>query len=854
MSKAIKCIRLLIVILITISFRALAQENLHDYLPAGVSYNKNIPTPKSIIDHEVGEWHVTHDKLVYYFYNLAQASPRVSVEVYGKTYENRPLLNVTITSPKNHEKLEEIRTQHLKLADTNLSEELKTEEMPAVIRLGYSIHGNEASGSNAALLVAYYLTAAQGEKIDEVLENCIILIDPCLNPDGLQRFSTWVNEHKSMNLNADPNSREFDEPWPNGRTNHYWFDLNRDWLMAQHPESIGRLELFHRWLPNVQTDHHEMGSNATFFFQPGVPSRKYPKIPMENVRITERIASYHAKALDEQMRLYYSKENYDDYYIGKGSTYPDLHGGIGILFEQASSRGHLQETENGMLSLPFAIKNHFTTSLTTIEASLAMREDLLNYQREFYTKAAKIHEKEKIEALIIGTPDDATRTQLFSQVLLRHHIAIYEPKKDLKIHGKDFPKEKSIVIPLDQPQSMLIKAMFERQTDFQDSIFYDVSAWDFDLSFNLNSAWLDQANLKNILGNSISEFSLPEGKIEGDGTYAYAIDWNPYFAPGLVYALLKNGLILKVANKPFTSASGQYFERGTVILPMGIQIKDADEVRDILANNASKFHENIFAIESGQVVDGSDLGSRNFDIVKKPVIAMIVDNGVSASESGEVWHLFDQRYRMPVTMLSSETFDRINLKRYNVLLLPNGSYGPLNASSQEKIKNWVRDGGTLIAWKDALKFVNKLQLAEVKFKTAPKDTLAIISYADRENSRGAQVIGGAIFEMDIDRTHPLAYGYHQGTLPIFKQGTLILETTKKSHTYPFRYTQNPLMSGYVSDKNLQMIKGSPATIVATYGQGKVIGFTDNPNFRAIWYGTNKLLMNAIFFGNKISTR
>ncbi len=852
MSEPIKCQRLLIVILMVISFGTLAQRPQHDYLPADVSYDENIPTPESIIDYEVGEWHVTHDKLVYYFYNLAQASPRVSVETYGKTYENRPLLNVTITSPKNHEKLEQIRTQHLKLADAKHSDELDIKDMPVIIRLGYSIHGNEASGANASLLVGYYLAASQGTRIDEILDNCIIMIDPCLNPDGLQRFSTWVNEHRSTNLNADPNGREFDEPWPNGRTNHYWFDLNRDWLLAQHPESIGRLKLFHDWLPNVQTDHHEMGSDATFFFQPGVPSRKYPKIPMENVQLTERIASYHAKALDGQKRLYYSKENYDDYYIGKGSTYPDLHGGIGILFEQASARGHLRETDNGMLSFPFAIKNHFTTSLTTIEASLAIREDLLNYQREFYKKASKIHEKNK--ALIIGTRDDASRTQLLGEVLLRHHIAIYKPKKDLEIHGKVFPREKSIIIPLDQPQSMLVKAMFERQTKFQDSIFYDVSAWDFDLSFNLNSAWLDQGNFKNILGDSISQFSLPEGKIEGNGTYAYAIDWNPYFAPGLVYALLKNDLVLKVASKPFTSSSGKYFERGTIILPLGIQVKDAEEVRDILTKNASKFHENIFAIGSGQVIDGSDLGSRNFDIVRKPVMAMIVDQGVSSSESGEVWHLMDQRFSMPVTMLSSGTFDRINLKRYNVLILPNGSYGSLNAAAQEKIKTWVKDGGTLVAWKGALKFINKFQLAEVKFKSSPKDTLQIIPYADRDNARGAQVIGGAIFEMDIDRTHPLAYGYHQETLPIFKQGTLFLETTKKSNTYPFHYTSAPLMSGYVSDKNLQMIKGSPAAIVATYGQGKVIGFADNPNFRAIWYGTNKLLMNAIFFGDKISTR
>jgi len=830
------------------------QVELKDYLPEGVTYNENVPTPKSVIGHEIGEWHITHDKLVYYFYNLAEASSKVRVEKIGQTYEYRPLLNVIITSEANHKKLEQIRLEHLKLSDPTQSSNLEIEKMPVIIRLGYSVHGNEASGANSSLLVAYHLAAGQGAEIDEILENCIILMDPSLNPDGLQRFSTWVNEHKSKNLNSDSNSREFDESWPGGRTNHYWFDLNRDWFLAQHPESIGRLKLFHDWRPNVQTDHHEMGSNATFFFQPGIPSRKHPLIPSKNVELTEKIGNYHAKALDGYKRLYFTKEAFDDFYFGKGSTYPDIHGGIGILFEQASSRGHLRETKNGELSFPFAIKNQFITSLSTIDASFNLKNELLNYQKDFYENATKRNSKDAAKAIIIGTKSDAARTILLGQVLLKHQIDIYKPSRDIELNHTRFFADKSIVIPLNQAQNNLIKAIFERRTNFQDSLFYDVSAWNFDLSYNTNLAWIEDLSSLQIKGEKAINLELPEGEVIGDNAIAYAMDWNQYYAPGLVNALLKKGLKIKVATEPFITEGGQRFERGSILIPVGIQELGADIIREHLIKYASKYHIKVHALTSGLSSSGIDLGSSSFNDIPKPNVAMIVGNGASGYETGEVWHLLDQRYDMHVTMISSEVFDRIKLGKYNVLILPGGHYSSLNTTSQEKIKNWVKEGGTLIAWRDALRFVSKLQIADLKFKKTERDTISEIAYADRSKTRGAQVIGGAIFNMKIDNTHPLAYGYYQKELPVFKRGTLALKTAKNTASNPFNYTKSPLLSGYSSDENIKLFSGSPAVCVSTFGEGKVIAFTDNPNFRGFWYGTNRLFMNAVFFGDWISTR
>lgn len=397
-------------LLLLFSFQyLLAQETptLDYYLPKDVTYNKDIPTPEKILGYQVGQWHVTHDKLVEYMRALAEASDRITIETRGTTFETRPLILLTITSAKNHQNLDQIRKDHVALTDndnTNIS------QMPAVVYQGFSIHGNEPSGSNAALVAAYYLAAAQGPKIESLLNDVVILFDPSLNPDGLQRFAYWANTNRNMNLTADPNDREYSEVWPGGRTNHYWFDMNRDWLPVQLPESRARIETYHQWLPNILTDHHEMGTNSTFFFQPGVPERVHPLTPKKNQELTLDIAQYHIKALDNIGSLYYAQESFDDYYYGKGSTFPDINGGIGILFEQGSSRGHIQESDNGLLTFAFTIRNQFVTALSTLEAAQGLRTELLTYQRDFYKNVRTNNAKNKTKAYVFGDEKDAAKT------------------------------------------------------------------------------------------------------------------------------------------------------------------------------------------------------------------------------------------------------------------------------------------------------------------------------------------------------------------------------------------------------------------------------------------------------------
>ncbi|QHI35059.1 hypothetical protein IMCC3317_04050 [Kordia antarctica] len=824
------------------AFAMNAQETtaLSYYLPQEVTYNKTIPTPKSVLGHEVGKWHVTHDKLVMYMKALANSSDRITLEDRGKTFEDRPLLLLTITSPKNHQNIEAIRKNHVGLTEIS-GKNADVSNMPIVVYQGFSIHGNEASGSNASLLLAYYLASAEGTQIDNLLENTVILLDPSFNPDGLQRFAGWVNMHKSEHLITDSNDREFSEVWPAGRTNHYWFDMNRDWLPVQLPESRARIKSFHQWMPNILTDHHEMGSNSSFFFQPGIPSRTHPLTPQMNQDLTKEIATYHAKAFDKIGSLYYTEESFDDFYYGKGSTFPDINGSIGILFEQGSARGHVQETENGLITFPFAIRNQLTAALSTLEAARNMRVSILNYQRQFYTDARNEANSNSAKAIVFGDEKDAAKTYHFAEMLQRHNIAFHEVKNDFTQNGKKYKKGASFIIPTNQRQSRLIKAMFEKRTQFQDSLFYDVSAWTLPLAFNLQ--YEELSSISNA-GNKVTDLKAPNGIVNGSGNYAFVFEWNEYYSPKALAKIKAKGLRAKVAMKPFT-LEGVTYDYGTIMIPAQNQAMNAKEIKAFLTKVASESNLNITAVSSG-LTEGIDLGSNNFEAVKNIKVAMIVGGNVTSYDAGEIWHLFDQRYEIPLTKLDVDNFGRFDLSKYTHIILPN-TYS-LSSNATSKLKTWVKNGGTLIGYRNATRFLSDKKFISLDFKKTEIESKNV-SFEDKRNHNGAQVIGGAIFNTKIDRSHPINFGYLQDELPMFRNTTLFIKPNEKSYDNPIQYTNNPLLSGYISEENLEHLKNTVPFQTTRMGSGRVIVFTDNTNFRAFWYGTNKLLMNAIFFSN-----
>ena len=815
----------IIVLLFSISLNS--QTHLSYYFDNSEKFDQTIPKPSEVIGHEVGEWHVTHDKLVQYMYAIANSSDRIIIEETGKTYENRPLLILKVSSPDNLKNLEKIKENHIKI--TNGKKISEFTNMPAVVYQGFSVHGNEASASNAALLGIYYLAASNESETLEILNNTVILYDPCLNPDGLQRFANWVNSNKNLIPNPDNNDREFSEVWPGGRTNHYWFDLNRDWLPVQLPESKARIKTFTDWLPNIVTDHHEMGTNSTFFFQPGVPSRVNPLIPNFNQELTEKIAKYHSEHLDKIGSLYYSKENYDDFYFGKGSTYPDINGSIGILFEQASSRGHLQQSQNGILTFPFTIKNQLTTIISTLNAASSLRTQLLSYMNEFYIEALDEVNNSKTSGIGFGNNYDKTSSYQLAKILKSHKIDVFETNS----------KNYKYYVPLKQKKSRLIRAMFETSTNFQDSLFYDVSAWTFPLAFNVNHEFLKKEL------EVVKSFDEPKGKVSNFSDYGYLIKPHDYNIPKLINSLQEKGIRLKSSSKSF-KINSDYFDYGSLLIPVVGQSISSKNIYDLLNNVSNKTGIDIYALKNGYE-DNIGFGSGSFTTIKTPKIGLIVGSGVRAYDAGEIWHLFDTRYEIPITKIDIKNLNRVNLSQYTHVILP--SYSGTDLSTT-KIQDFLKSGGNLIAYRSSINWLERNKFINVDFiknDISAKD----VSFEDRSKFSGAQVVGGAIFETKIDKSHPINFGFHNDVLPTFRNNTIFMKPDKNSYNNPIKYTENPLLSGYISNDNLEILKQSVPFKIKRFSSGKIFLFTDNTNFRAFWYGTNRLLMNAIYMSDKM---
>ncbi|WP_372949436.1 M14 family zinc carboxypeptidase [Mariniphaga sp.] len=834
-------------------FSANAQEPLSYFLPEDVTFNSNIPTPEEYFNQQLGEWHLTHDQVLSYMKEIARISERAVIREYARSYENRPLVHLIFTSEQNQNKLDELKELHFNYSQPG--ENMSPENIPLVVNLGYGVHGNESSATNSSVLTAYYLAAAQGDKIDQLLESTIILVDPCLNPDGFVRHSTWANMHQSITDVTSPDSRQFREVWPGGRTNHYWFDLNRDWLLLVHPESRGRVAAFHEWKPNIVTDHHEMGANSTFFFQPGVPSRNNPLTPEENYRLTYEIAKYHAEFLDEIGSPYYMEEQFDDYYFGKGSSYPDVNSSVGILFEQAGYRGRIRETSNGIKTLAFGIKNQFTVSLSTLEAAINLKDELLQFQKEFYREALELADKDAVKAYVFGDENNLQTTLKFVNVLNQHQIQVFPNEQEYTSDGKTFKPGSSFVVPLKQPQYRLIKSMFDVTTEFADSTFYDVSTWTFPYAFNLPFAKL--TSLRNIqISEKMAEPEIPEGKVVGGkSSLAYLFKWNEYAAPEALFQIQNKGLMTKVATDEFTfiiDGNEESFTYGTILVPAAGQEMDEEEIFSMVTSVAQKTGIDFYGLDTGLASKGIHIGSGSFVSLEKPEVLMLIGGSVSSRDAGEIWHLFDQQYKIPVTLADSDNLGSINLNRYNNLILPAGSYRELNNTVTEKIRRWTEAGGTLITIKNAASWATRNDLGKTQFKKSIEpDTTLQLNYVDRSKEYSINAIAGAIFKTEMDITHPLCYGYLQEELPVFKSGNSVAESLKTKYAEPVKFSDDSFLSGFVSEKNLERIKNAPVVSVQSAGGGKVISYHESMTFRGTWLGTNKLFMNSVFFGKTI---
>lgn len=827
------------------------------YFKAYKPFDNSIPSPEEFLGYPIGEYHTRHDLVVAYMYTLAELSDRAEVSVYGKTHENRKLMLLQIGNPSNLANLDRIRDRHLEVVDPNTAVN-DFQDLPLFINLAYGVHGNEPSSTEAAMLVAYTLVASESEAVKKFLEEVIVFLDPVLNPDGRDRHSNWVNSFRGQPLVADKYDIEHNEGWPRGRTNHYWFDLNRDLLLGVNPESQGRLKWYHHWYPNVVTDFHEMGTNSTYFFEPKNKSAAYkPITPSENRDVLNKVfAQQFTTDLDQIGSLYFTDEVYDSTYPGYGSTYMDLNGALALLFEQASSRGHLQETKTGEISFPFTIRNHYISSMATLKGAVTNKDLLYSYQSKFFKEAREKGKNAKVKGYIFGDAYDSNRNKAFLDVLLQHQIMVYKNKKDLKVNNTLFKAQSSYVVPSDQQQYYMVQSLFETYSVYRDSVFYDTSAWSMVNFYNMKYQSLEKVPS---LGDQITaENNQVEVSDFIKSNYAYIIPYDDYYAPGFLYDMQRNGLTVKVSGKPFSieiEGKDKHFHRGTLMVSVADQMDMAeDSIYKIVKDGSDRFKVQAYGVNTGMTSVGKGLGSGSFEVLTAPQAMMVVGGSVNAYEAGEVWHLFEERMKMPLVKVPESSFYKADIYRYNVIILVSGNYRFLNKMEKDRLKQWVADGNTLITSGKAADWVIKQNIVNEVLLSPKVDSLVPQDRSDYEKavkSIKKQNIGGAIFGIDLDITHPIAYGYKERRLPVYKNNRLWLMPSKNRYSTVGKYMEKPQIDGYISKENLEIMRSAASIIVSKRGKGRVVLFADNPNFRGAWYGTNKLFLNAVFFGSII---
>jgi hypothetical protein len=645
---------------------------------------------------------------------------------------------------------------------------------------------------------------------------------------------------------GDRNGRIHHQDWPPGRTNHYLFDLNRDWLPLVHPESRARITEFHRWLPHILTDHHETGHDG-FFYQPGVPTRQHPLTTAANLEMTRSLAKYHASSLDNAGVMNFSEDTYDDFYYGKGSTYPDINGSIGILFEQPSVRGPVINRVSGQLTFAEAIHNHVRTSLSTLEGAYELSNELKTYQTDFFKTTQQRADKAGFQAWVIGDGGDPARARELLDIFDHHQVEFQALDAEITAGGNTFTPGHAWVIPVKQRQFGLAQAMLETRTKFEDNTFYDVSAWSLPMAYNLPFAELTR------LPASTADKPATAAMSPISDAVAWVISWQQLAAPVVLQELLDADVRVRAATKRFRMASGPEFSEGSLVVLPGIQDEGKSELALAILQQATDNGVLVNSYGTHQTASGPGLGTSHYKAIAPVKPLLIVGEGVRAYDAGEAWHQMDQRLGVPAVMVEIHRLSNIRLSDYTHLLLVNSKYSAISDKLKKRIATWVSDGGILVATQDAATWAESLCFngdgCEDKLEPDEdvEDSEKTMRYAEFDDQKAQRTIGGAIVSAKVDNTHPIAFGFN-GEMSIFRRGTTLLTASENQFTTPVRYTENPLVSGYIGAERLTEMSNQPAVIAERQGKGLVVRFANNPLFRGFWRGTERLWVNALYFG------
>ncbi len=804
---------------------------------------QKLQSPAEYLGYEMGAKYTRHHKIVEYFdYVAKNASSLVKFTSYGTTNEGRSLDLAYISSAENMQNLEAIKTANLQRAKLKTG---NSSSKVSIVWLSYNVHGNEPSSSEAAMQTLYKLVT---EQANGWLKNTLVIIDPCLNPDGRDRYVNWFNAVVGDYPNTNVISREHAEPWPGGRVNHYYFDLNRDWAWQTQVETQQRIKVYNQWLPHIHVDFHEQGYNEPYYFAPAAEPMHEVITPWQRDFQTT-IGKNNAKYFDANGWYYFTKERFDLFYPSYGDTYPTYNGSIGMTYEQGghSAGGLTVQMDNGdTLTLIDRVAHHFTTGMSTVEVtSLHNQKVLENFSNYFENSINGIGSNYKT---YIITSNELNKLNELKNLLTANEITFTDIKKVTGTgynysNGKEeniMLQNYAIAVSAYQSKSLMAKVLLEPKSKLSDTATYDITAWSLPYAYGLQA----YASTTKLVTETISVATATN--VIPSTNYAYYIPYKSLEASKTLAALVASKVKVYINEKEIF-IKGRTFAKGTIMIPKKDNIKNWKTVVDIL----QKSNNEVVAIESGFVDKGPDMGSPDNKFVTAPRIACVTGNGVNANASGEIWNMFDREIQYPIAMINSDAVKLKNLKAFDVLIMPDGYYNALdNKLIADEIKTWVKMGGRIIVIEGAANQIanadwgNKIKKEEDKETTKNDDYANLKKYENRDRDAIIDYIPGAIYEVELDISHPLAFGYDKKYYTL-KQNSDILEFSKDAWNIGV-IKKNKVVSGFAGAKVLQKIKDGTVLSVQEMGNGEIIYFMDDPIFRNFWQGGKMLLFNAAF--------
>lgn len=842
-------------------------QPLEDLLIANVAYDASIPTPAEVTGYDVGEIIWPHELVIQYVRTVDAASDRMMVEQVSESHLGRPILAVYVSSPENLARLDEIKAGRAAV----LNGDAPGVDI-GVHQINYGVHGSEPSSYDSAPLMVYHLAAAQDAATEALLNDNVVILMTTLNPDGASRMANWVNSHRAAVPVAYPAHREHTGFFAGGRTNHYFFDLNRQWLPVAQPEHRGLVPHIQEWLPLLVVDKHEMGSNSTFFFSPAAEDQINPLFDEEVYQITAELSESLYDVFDGLGQLSVSQEFFPNYYLGYGSSYPSLLGAVPFLFEQGSARGMVQDTDNGLKRYDQTILEQFQAAVALLGEAAEQRERLQAFQRRWFAESSEKARGNPTKAYLF-TSNDQGRFAHFLDLLNAHAIDVRFLDSDQTIDGTLYPANRSAVVYLDQPRYSLIEGIFAIQTPPEDQVvFYDISGWTLPHAFGLKHTALNarQAGRVNASAPATAEaLSAPvTPPAPGDDVLAYVIDWSHFNAPRAVNRILRHELRATVIPDPVRLETPSGFvdvPRGAVIVPTRRQDVSAEDIYALIVRAVEEDGVTVHASLTSRTPSGSDLGGFSTEALEAPKVLLLTgragSSGVSDNHVGEVWHYLDQMLHIPVTMIDIASVSPRHLADHTHVIAVGGSYGALSDSLVESLKTWIQNGGVFIGTQTGAEWAVSKGIVEVdmlgvegpdedadaKDEDEEKASPTPVAYEDKLDYDRQERITGAVFAGVIDPTHPLGFGYDSNEIFIHKEGEKGFEHGENPFGLVVKYADAPLASGYASATNLERLSGKGMLVAERVGAGSVILFADNPNFRAYWLGTKRLFSNSLFF-------